>query len=105
MRYEVSDMLEFVTITHPDQIKARKIQRAIRQRAISNGIMRRRGEQAEKLENFVAVTVHRKTKQPAEKITPPVTAVARAPSVSLMDPFHTLCGSPERLRCLMRHRT
>jgi hypothetical protein len=94
-------MFQFVTVSHPDDIKDRKKQGKLRQHAIRHGIQRSKAERAKKNGVFVAVEMDRKTGQPRKT---PTVALTITPAVSLLDPFNTLCGSPERLRRLMRHR-
>jgi hypothetical protein len=97
-------MFQFVTIAHPDDIKDRKKQGKLRQHAIRNGIQRSKSDRAKKDGIFVSVEIDEKTGQPMRR-TPRVGSITNTPSISLLDPFDTLCGCPERLRTLMRHRT
>jgi len=98
-------MFAFVSVSHPDEIKDKMKQGKLRQHAIRSGIQRSKADRAKKEGVFVPVEVDGKSGQPIKR-TPPknATALTRTPSVSLMDPFDTLCGCPERLRTLMRHR-
>lgn len=97
-------MFAFVSVSHPDQIKDRKKQAKLRQHAIRNGIQRSRADRAKKEDTFVPVEIDGKTGQPIKRTPPDAGPLTKAPSASLMDPFDTLCGCPERLRTLMRHR-
>jgi hypothetical protein len=97
-------MFQFVTISHPDQIKDRKKQGKLRQHAIRNGIQRSKADRAKKNATFVSVEVDGKTSQSCNKIAAPTVAMTKSPSIGLLDPFNTLCECPERLRTLMRHR-
>jgi len=105
MRHEIGSMFQFVTVSHPDQIKVRETQGVIRQHAIRRGIERTKYGRSKKKVIVNVATFHSKEKQLAEKKIPPGSTIARTPSAGLVDPFYTLCGSPERLRSLMRHRT
>ncbi|KAF2024916.1 hypothetical protein EK21DRAFT_77686, partial [Setomelanomma holmii] len=95
-------MYEFVSVSHPDEIKDRKKQGRLRQHAIRNGIQRSRADRAKKDGVFVPVGIDGKANQTTKR-SPDAVALTKAPSLSLMDPFDTLCGCPERLRKLMRH--
>ncbi|KAH7074895.1 hypothetical protein BKA63DRAFT_324427 [Paraphoma chrysanthemicola] len=95
-------MYAFVSVSHPDEIKDRKRQGKLRQHAIRNGIQRSKADRAKKDGVFVPVEIDGKTTVATKRPTNTV-ALTKAPSVSLMDPFDTLCGCPERLRTLMRH--
>jgi hypothetical protein len=100
-------MFKFVTVSHPDEIKDRKKQGKIRQHAIRNGIQRSKADKADKAKRdgvFVSVEIDAKTGQTVKRLFPKVNSLMNAPSISLMDPFNTLCECPERLRNLMRHR-
>jgi hypothetical protein len=98
-------MFVFVTVSHPDEIKDPKRQGELRQHAIRNGLQKSRAKRAKSNGIFVSVEMHGDMRQ-LEKRTPPHTGVSltTVPSNSLLDPFYTLCGCPERLRTLMRHR-
>lgn len=96
-------MYAFVSVSHPDEIKDRKKQGKLRQHAIRNGIQRSRADRAKKDGIFVPVETEGKVAQSTTR-SPNTVTLTKAPSVSLMDPFDTLCGCPERLRTLMRHR-
>jgi hypothetical protein len=95
---------EFVSVSHPDEIKDRKKQAKLRQHAIRNGIHMSKAEKAKKDGVFMPIEVTGRTGQPVKRSPPKAGSLTIAPSVSLMDPFNTLCGCPERLRNLMRHR-
>jgi hypothetical protein len=98
-------MFAFVTVSHPDEIKDPKRQGKLRQHAIRNGLQKSKANRAKKNGIFVPVEMDGDMRQ-LEKRTPPQAGVSltTAPSNSLLDPFDTLCGCPERLRTLMRHR-
>jgi hypothetical protein len=91
-------MFKFVTVSHPDQVKERKKQAGIRQHAIRNGIQRSRADRAKRRDVFVSFNFEEKRQWKASN------AIPTAPSIGLMDPFDTLCGCPEKLRTLLRHR-
>jgi hypothetical protein len=95
---------EFVSVSHPDEIKDRKKQAKLRQHAIRNGIQKSKAERVKKNGVFVPIEVDGRTRQPVKRSPPKADSLTTAPSVSLLDPFNTLCGCPERLRNLMRHR-
>jgi hypothetical protein len=100
-------MFEFVSVSHPDEIKDRKKQGKLRQHAIRSGIRRSKAERAKKEGVFVPVESDARSGRPAKQTPPRVSSggsLTNAPSLSLLDPFNTLCGCPERLRSLMRHR-
>lgn len=100
-------MFTFVSVSHPDEIKDRKKQGKLRQHAIRAGIQRSKADRAKRDGIFVAVDGDgkKKSRQPPEGVAPPnAGSLTNAPSISLLDPFDTLCGCPERLRTLMRHR-
>ncbi|KAH8733198.1 hypothetical protein GQ44DRAFT_821411 [Phaeosphaeriaceae sp. PMI808] len=93
-------MYEFITLSHPDEIKDRKKQGKLRQHAIRNGIKRSKADRAKKEGIFVPAEMDGRRKQPQDQTR---LSITKAPSVSLLDPFNTLCGCPERLRSLMQH--
>jgi hypothetical protein len=97
-------MFTFVSVSHPDEIKDRKKQGKLRQHAIRHGIQRSKAERAKKDGSFVPVVMDEKTGRPMKRTLPQVVSLTNAPSIGLLDPFNTLCGCPERLRTLMRHR-
>ncbi|KAH7386771.1 hypothetical protein DE146DRAFT_759187 [Phaeosphaeria sp. MPI-PUGE-AT-0046c] len=99
-------MFTFVSISHPDEIKDRKKQGKLRQHAIRAGIQQSKADRAKRDGIFVTVDVdgRKKSSQPPVRVGPPkVGSLTNAPSISLLDPFDTLCGCPERLRALMQH--
>jgi hypothetical protein len=96
--------LEFVSVSHPDEIKDRKKQAKLRQHAIRIGIQRSKAERAKKDGVFMPIETDGMTGQLVKRPPPEAGSITTAPSVSLLDPFNTLCGCPERLRKLMRHR-
>jgi hypothetical protein len=99
-------MFAFVTVSHPDEIKDPKRQGKLRQHAIRNGLQKSRANRTKKNEVFVPMMIDGNLGQLERRTTPQVGgSLTNAPSNSLLDPFDTLCGCPERLRTLMRHRT
>jgi hypothetical protein len=100
-------MFTFVSVSHPDEIKDPKKQGQLRQHAIRAGIQRSRADRAKRDGIFVPVNGDgkKKSRRPPERVAPlDAGSLTNAPSISLLDPFDTLCGCPERLRTLMRHR-
>jgi hypothetical protein len=97
-------MFTFVSVSHPDEIKDRKKQGKLRQHAIRSGIQRSKAERAKKGGVFVPVEMDEKTGRPIKRTPPKTSSLSNAPSISLLDPFDTLSGCPERLQALMRHR-
>jgi hypothetical protein len=97
-------MFKFVTVSHPDEIKDRKKQGKLRQHAIRNGIQRSKADKAKRDGIFVSVQIDANTGQTVKRLLPKVDNLTNTPSISLLDPFNTLCECPERLRKLMRHR-
>jgi hypothetical protein len=98
-------MFAFVTVTHPDEIKDQAKQGKLRRHAIKNGLKRSRADRAKKDGIFVHVKIDENTGQLTKRVPRNVGRLIKSPSISLLDPFNTLCGCPERLRALMRHRT
>jgi hypothetical protein len=97
-------MYTFVSVSHPDEIKDRKKQGKLRQHAIRNGIQRSKAERAKNGSNSVYVEMDGETGRPIKRTPPKLSGLRNTPSISLLDPFNTLCACPERLRTLMRHR-
>jgi hypothetical protein len=98
-------MFAFVTVSHPDQIRDPKRQGKLRQHAIRNGLQKSRANRAKKSGIFVPVEMDGDMRQLEKRMPPKVgVSLTPAPSNCLLDPFDTLCGCPERLRTLMRHR-
>ncbi|CAO2649613.1 Nn.00g069980.m01.CDS01 [Neocucurbitaria sp. VM-36] len=96
-------MFQFVTVTHPDQIKDRKRQSALRQHAIRNGIRRVKADRVQGKDMLVLADIDRKSTELCERSTPPAVNLCQTPSKSLLDPFNALRGCPERLHAIMRH--
>jgi hypothetical protein len=97
-------MFAFVTVTHPDDFKDQKRQGKLRRHAIRNGIKKSRVDRAKEEGIFVHADIDEKTGQLRKWAPPKVGSLMNSPSISLLDPFNTLSGCPERLRALMRHR-
>lgn len=97
-------MFAFVTVNHPDEIKERTKQGKLRQHAIRSGILKSKAERAKKEGVLVPGEVTRKTRQSNRRTPDNATTLTKAPSLSLVDPFDTLCGCPDRLGQLMRQR-
>ncbi|KAJ4303030.1 hypothetical protein N0V90_001921 [Kalmusia sp. IMI 367209] len=97
-------MFEFVTVSHPKEVRDHKREKRIRQHAIRNGIQNKRKEEAKRNENFVTVDIDARTGK-LRKNAKPENAVVMAKQVSggLLDPFDSLPGDGERLRSLMAH--
>ena len=99
---------QFITVSHPDQIKDKKKQSTIRRHAIRSSLKKNRDDAAERRENFVALEVSSKVHGLVKrrmgvglglgKISLGVT-----PSNGRQDPFNTMPGSADRLRVLMGH--
>ncbi|OAL50878.1 hypothetical protein IQ07DRAFT_404956 [Pyrenochaeta sp. DS3sAY3a] len=96
-------MFQFINVGHPDEIKQKRNQRSIKQHAIRRGIEKSKPERDRRKDVFVPVKF-----DDANELAHRTKAILsprfmRAPSMALMDPFDTLCASPERLRVLMNH--
>jgi hypothetical protein len=94
---------QFVTLSHPGDVKSKQQQSLIRGHAIRNSAKKIRNEAEKCQENFVIVEMDLENRRPKKRTRKPKTKVARSPSARLLDPFRTLPGSPERLAMLMRH--
>jgi hypothetical protein len=95
---------QFVTISHPDQIKDKKKQSTIRRHAIKSSLKKNRDNAAERSENFVGLEVSGNgrglimNRTRMRKV-----ALVSSPSNARQDPFNTMPGSADRLRVLMGH--
>ncbi|KAF1994212.1 hypothetical protein P154DRAFT_527224 [Amniculicola lignicola CBS 123094] len=100
------DEFQFVTISHPREIKEKKTQRKIRGHAIRTSVKNNRKETIRKSENFIVVTgAPQDRKDAPRKPRNKAQALVKTPSRGKMDPFNCLPGNGERLRLLMSQRT
>lgn len=97
-------MFEFVVVSHPDEVRERNQQRKIRQHAIRRGIETSRATKATLEKDVMVTTRNIQAKAAMWTELANATTFTQTPSVSLLDPFDTLCGNSERLRSLLRHR-
>ncbi|KAF2111986.1 hypothetical protein BDV96DRAFT_164542 [Lophiotrema nucula] len=98
------ESFKFVTVAHPDEVKAKEQQHVIRTHAIRNTARKARNKAVTRKENFIIVDLDPKTHRPIrQKKGEQRATLTRSPSATLVDPFSCLPASPERLRVLMRH--
>lgn len=97
---------QFVTLSHPTEIKEKRNQSVIRAHAIRTSVKKSIVQAVQRRENFIVVELDPKNRRPIRKKKKNATAglpLIKSPSISLLDPFNALPGSPERLRTLVRH--
>jgi hypothetical protein len=100
------DKFQFVTVSHPDQIKDKKQQSTIRRHAIRSSLKKNRDDAAERRENFIALEVSSKVHGLVKKrmgVGLGKISLVVTPSNGRQDPFNTMPGSTDRLRVLMGH--
>lgn len=93
-------MFQFVTVTHPDEIKDRQRQKKLREHAIRSGIQRSKAKKLKDKGDVVACHVKDGVKEHEEGVREESARVAltRTPSISLLDPFDTITRPSGRLR-------
>lgn len=104
------DKFQFITVSHPDQIKDKKKQSTIRRHAIRSSLKKNRDDAAERRENFVALEVSSKVHGLVKRrmgvgmgVGLGKISLGVTPSNGRQDPFNTMPGSVDRLRVLMGH--
>ncbi|KAF2795664.1 hypothetical protein K505DRAFT_9936 [Melanomma pulvis-pyrius CBS 109.77] len=100
------EQFQFVTVSHPDQIKDKGKQNTIRRHAIRSSLKKNRDDAEKRRENFVEVEVSAKGHGLIKKRTGmEKESVGTSPSAARVDPFDTLPGSPDPLRVLVGHKS
>ncbi|KAH7412288.1 hypothetical protein DE146DRAFT_274853 [Phaeosphaeria sp. MPI-PUGE-AT-0046c] len=95
-------MFEFITSSHPDDCKSEVVQKRIREHAIRKGLRAKKERCASEREKGAHVINPAGQMNKVQLCTDH--SLRRPPySVSLVDPFQSLCESPDRLAALLRH--
>ncbi|KAF2715313.1 hypothetical protein K504DRAFT_487022 [Pleomassaria siparia CBS 279.74] len=100
------EKFQFVTISHPDEIRDEKNQSQIRKHAIRSSLRKSRDGAEQRRENFVAVQVATNGHDlKMRQIRTGKVPMVIPPSSARADPFDALPGCPDRLRVLMGHKS
>jgi hypothetical protein len=96
-------MFEFITSSHPDDSKSEAAQKRIREHAIRTGLRAKKEKCALEAEKGT------RNQSPAGQLSQLQMQAKQSPgrlpySVSLVDPFQSLCERPDRLAALLRNR-